>query len=501
MKKILNRIIILSLGAMLVLANASLAVNVFADEDSVDIESYINISCSETNGGECVDSLYGMSNIAFSLNGNGPVPYETDAGDIEYHYEDSADAETVTLGVETLWHMKPTYLSVNGEEITIPDYIDYDDQASYLEHYNGQIVSFKVEIPKDDNNRYEIFVTLSANENKHIGNFLWTADPAQKDRENYIGHSSLALIAVSYTLNGITYSCNIDDDACLEVETETGEEMLGCKISEDEECGIPHVEFDAREDTDYDDGSLVIPAGARVTMRVIPDYGYQVLNVNMSELETSDDGIGEFTFTVPAGAAYFTADVVKLDDEVEISSEKVTSGIIDLGEAQTTLNHGTARLNVSDVELTDENKEKFAEIAETDGYEVKNYLDISLYNITYKGTEDEAWSEQVKDLNEPATITLKLEDDIDGNEIVIVHEKHDGTYEVIETTYDPETNTITFATTSFSNYAIASRTVTTPNTGMVKRELSGVSENILTVVVLISLASIVVLPLYWKSSR
>ena len=36
--------------------------------------------------------------------------------------------------------------------------------------------------------------------------------------------------------------------------------------------------------------------------------------------------------------------------------------------------------------------------------------------------------------------------------------KHDGTYEIIPTTYNKETNTITFATTSFSNYAIASKT-------------------------------------------
>ena len=37
---------------------------------------------------------------------------------------------------------------------------------------------------------------------------------------------------------------------------------------------------------------------------------------------------------------------------------------------------------------------------------------------------------------------------------------------MIPTTYDPVAHTITFKTSSFSNYAIASRTVASPNTGV-----------------------------------
>ena len=61
---------------------------------------------------------------------------------------------------------------------------------------------------------------------------------------------------------------------------------------------------------------------------------------------------------------------------------------------------------------------------------------------------------------------MKLEDGVDGSNFVIIHEKHDGTYEVIETIYDPEANTITFEVDSFSNYAIASKPVAgAPNSG------------------------------------
>lgn len=92
------------------------------------------------------------------------------------------------------------------------------------------------------------------------------------------------------------------------------------------------------------------------------------------------------------------------------------------------------------------------------GYTISSYLDINLDQVIYKGTADDVWSKQLKELNNEATITLQLEEGVDGNEVVIVHEKHDGTYEIIPTTYDATTHTITFKTSSFSNYAIASKT-------------------------------------------
>ena len=60
-------------------------------------------------------------------------------------------------------------------------------------------------------------------------------------------------------------------------------------------------------------------------------------------------------------------------------------------------------------------------------------------------------------MNQPATITLQLEQGINGEEIVIIHEKQDGTYEILPAKYDAKTQSVTFETTGFSKYAIASR--------------------------------------------
>ena len=150
------------------------------------------------------------------------------------------------------------------------------------------------------------------------------------------------------------------------------------------------------------------------------------------------------------------ATIAQVEDVVKSKSEKVESGNIELGGEEGAMSVGTARLDVNDIELSPEQISNFEEAAED--YEIKNYLDISLFNTVFKGKETESWDTQVKDLENDATITLKLEDGVDGNEVVIVHEKHDGTYEIIPVEYDSETNTITFKTKSFSNYAIATKT-------------------------------------------
>ncbi len=86
-------------------------------------------------------------------------------------------------------------------------------------------------------------------------------------------------------------------------------------------------------------------------------------------------------------------------------------------------------------------------------------MNISLNQVLYKGTANDVWSKELKELNNQATISLSLEGVIDGNEVAVVHEKNDGTYEMIPAIYDSSSNTITFKTSNFSNYAIASKAV------------------------------------------
>ena len=195
--------------------------------------------------------------------------------------------------------------------------------------------------------------------------------------------------------------------------------------------------------------------GSKVILRLKPDYGYQLTSIKINdETLVARKEESTFEYIMPNTNVHICGIFEKVDDKVNAESSKVKNGTIELGGKE--INSGSVVLSVNDVELNNEQISNFERNA--NGYNISSYLDINLSQVIYKGTASSFWENELKNLNNPAKITLNLEEGINGDEVVIVHEKHDGTYEIIPTTYNKETNTITFATTSFSNYAIASKT-------------------------------------------
>ena len=207
-------------------------------------------------------------------------------------------------------------------------------------------------------------------------------------------------------------------------------------------------------------GWISVMPGDKAVFEFTPEYGYQLTEITINGMPlNATSTMNRFEFTVKAGSGniQFGAKFTKTEDIVKTESDKVSSGSIKLGN---TLNGGTAQLSVSDVTLSSDKIKGFENAA--GDYTISNYINIDLYNVFYKGKEDsnDVWSNKISELGNDATISLKLADGITADDIVIVHNIHDGEeYEVIEIeSYDAETNTITFKTKSFSNYAIASKT-------------------------------------------
>ena len=207
-------------------------------------------------------------------------------------------------------------------------------------------------------------------------------------------------------------------------------------------------------------GWIAVYSGSRVVFEFVPEYGYQLtdIRINGQKLGLSET-MNQFEFIMPNSNIHFDAEFTKTEDVLKTNSEKVSGGSVSLGN--NVLDGGSAQLTVNDVELSADKIEGFENAA--GDYTISNYLAIDLYQVFYKGKADseDVWSNQIDELNNEVTITIKLADGVDGNDIVLVHNIHDGDkYEVIKIdSYDPETNTITFKTKSFSNYAIASKTV------------------------------------------
>jgi len=201
----------------------------------------------------------------------------------------------------------------------------------------------------------------------------------------------------------------------------------------------------------------VVP-GSKVVFEFYPEYGYQLtdIRINGQKLGLSDL-MNTFEFIMPNTNIHFDAEFTKTDDVLKDGSKSIEGGTIKLPSGS--IENGTAQLRVNDVELSAD-KIKGFEAAAGD-FSVKTYLDIDLYQVFYKGKDDsdDVWENKLDELEKEATITLKLADGLTADDIVIVHNIHDGEeYEVIEIdSYDEATNTITFKTKSFSNYAIATK--------------------------------------------
>ena len=160
-----------------------------------------------------------------------------------------------------------------------------------------------------------------------------------------------------------------------------------------------------------------------------------------------------FEYTMPDTNVHVTGIFERVEDAVHTDSSKVKNGTITLGSSE--IDSGSVILSVKDAEPNAVERSNFEKQAE--GYTISTYLDIKLNQILYKGSSADVWSKKLETLNQPATITLQLEQGIHGEEIVIIHEKQDGTYEILPAKYDAKTQSVTFETTGFSKYAIASR--------------------------------------------
>ena len=190
-----------------------------------------------------------------------------------------------------------------------------------------------------------------------------------------------------------------------------------------------------------------------------PDYGYQATHIRTTEddpIPLSDAGfnaaeaISTFRFAVyPDAHTHFSVAFTATEDIVKANAASISEGGVELATGE--LDGGSAVLEVNEANIT--NQGDFEAAAE--GYVVSEYLDISLYNVFYKGNADNVWSSPIENLSRPAEITLKLQEAIDTDTVKIVHEKGDREFELLDADYDPETQEITFSTSSFSNYAIA----------------------------------------------
>lgn len=296
---------------------------------------------------------------------------------------------------------------------------------------------------------YNIQVVLTFND--MMGGFGWNYLPEETQsgdtREDCIAHGTLTFVSGWY--NGETYG----------------------SVAEWNNAGNIFNWTDG--DKNYIDerdawGSAAFPKGAKITMRLVPDPGYQLTSLYGDENIKAQNDVGVYSITMTGGMnSHLMATFEKVGSETKVTHDAVSEGSISIADnydLSNHIDHGTLRLNVDPASNPSED---FNTKAEEEEAEIQEYFDLNLDNIVNKPTalKEEPWitNEVVDTLTEAATVSITLKDALEG-EAVVLHEKHDGTIEVIENVqYNAETKTVTFSTSSFSNYALGSRSSGTYN--------------------------------------
>ena len=165
------------------------------------------------------------------------------------------------------------------------------------------------------------------------------------------------------------------------------------------------------------------------------EYSYVIL-------PKENDKIGTGSFTV------------KTTGDVEISRDEVIDLLIENKEI--TANELSEVAEGKKVEIVLEVKEAQAnELIETNtkGYKVGKYLDITLYK-NIDGT-----NESIHELTKAMKVTIKVPEELINKDSKTKREyfiarSHNGKVDILETNYNEKTNSLTFGTDKFSDYAI-----------------------------------------------
>lgn len=220
-----------------------------------------------------------------------------------------------------------------------------------------------------------------------------------------------------------------------------------------------------------DGGNLVVEPGQQVTVKLVPDYGYQLAGVSLNgNTLAPQENISTYTFTMPQTNVHFKGAFVKAADVTDVSSAAV--GKIEISDGDNAATSGNLKIDVSD-SASDTTKAN-EQIAASDGVkkEVVANLDISLQNIVSKGTNmqeinaDNYWVNNITEFEKPIRLDVAIKDFDKDSEYSVVRE-HNGSYDVLDATVSD--GKISFETNKFSTYVIVKKTaekavVTNPDT-------------------------------------
>lgn len=213
---------------------------------------------------------------------------------------------------------------------------------------------------------------------------------------------------------------------------------------------------------DKSGGHLAVKRDDVVTIKLIPDYGYQLSGASINGVTLAPQmEVSTFTFKMPDTNVHFKGIFTQTSDEINTSATKVSSASFENGANAAP--SGNLRLTVAD--SNEDTTNALAQVANAVSAEAVN---LTLDQIVSKGNGN-SWETPVTQFSQPVKMKLKVADYDTAAGYEVVRE-HNGNLTKLTTSMS-EDGTLTFETNQFSTYFIV-KTAKKADNGNAKTENS-----------------------------
>lgn len=218
----------------------------------------------------------------------------------------------------------------------------------------------------------------------------------------------------------------------------------------------------ANNSGDKSGGHLAVKRDDVVTIKLIPDYGYQLSGASINGVTLAPQTeVSTFTFKMPDTNVHFKGIFTQTQDEINTSGTKVSSATVENGANAAP--SGNLRLAVEDSDANTTNA-----LAQVENAVSAEAVNLTLDQIVSKG-DGTNWENPVTQFDQPVKMNLKVADYDTAAGYEVVRE-HDGNLTNLPTSVS-EDGTLTFETNQFSTYFIV-KTAKKADNGNAKTEKS-----------------------------
>lgn len=291
-------------------------------------------------------------------------------------------------------------------------------------------------------NTDQVYMRLTWNSSNYMPQVVSTA--TGKNITGIRSGEIFTLVRGRYEISSLPYNITWSYDSTGAAE---GTPVTHGRVSIQSGTGLTVVQDDEHG------GNVFAVPGTLVTVKLIPDYGYQVLSGSIDGQQLTPDANvrNTFTFVMPQSDVRIQGVFTANEDIINITNPAIKSADVQVGNA---VSSGNIRVNIGNTELAD--SEKQALISSVPNSEKLLFINLSIDNFWTQGNTGTEWTTGITESSSKFTVNIWLDPSMfTSSTQFCVARSHNGSIEVLGATYDSTTGKLSFMTDRFSSYMVA----------------------------------------------